>query len=280
MTGIRRFLVTAGFTVLCGTAYGSTPCAGLIVQDVVMPGYPPIARAAHIEGVVSFPISIDSNRQAHLGTPTGSKFLAGSAETFFAARQYSLEGNTPSLPCEYTAEVEYRIVPGESDDFNSFARVTRLGAGHTLVESQGIKPRCQDCLDVRCSLDHALESPPPNYPPIAVAAHIEGDVIAVIRFDPSGKVRTVDHMLGPPILQAAATEYLRAWVAGPPTDNGGCEANIFLSYHLTSASQRVGPTTATKADATHILIETNAVMTYDPIGDPIERHRKKFLGLF
>lgn len=239
-----------------------------------MPGYPPIARAAHIEGVVSFPISIDTNRQAHLGTPTGSKFLASSAETFLAARRYSWEGNTPSLPCEYIAEVEYRIVPGESDDFNSFARITRLGAGHTLVESQDIKPRCQDCSDFRCSLDRASDSPPLKYPRIAVAAHVEGDISAVLRVDKYGKVLGVDNVLGPEMLKGPARDYLMTLAASPQVEGFGCEVNVLLDYRLTTPSCANGPTSVTRADPTHILIETNSVMTCDPPTTIRRTHKK------
>ncbi len=56
-----------------------------------------------------------------------------------------------------------------------------------------------------------LSGPPPTYPAIAQAAHIQGIVLLTLTIAPDGSVRDVSGVSGPPLLQAAAVTAVRSW---------------------------------------------------------------------
>lgn len=50
-----------------------------------------------------------------------------------------------------------------------------------------------------------------NYPPIARAAHVQGDVVVSFRLAPEGRTVDVAPISGPAMLQGIAAENVKAW---------------------------------------------------------------------
>src|SRR5579859_8040455 len=107
---LRAILGVLTFLMAYSTAHASATCAEFTIQDV-MPVYPPIARAAHVEGIVKLQVTIDANRQATVELIDGPRMVAGAAEDFILSRRYAWNSASLVLPCGYAAEVEYRMIP-------------------------------------------------------------------------------------------------------------------------------------------------------------------------
>jgi hypothetical protein len=258
-----------------------TPC-NVNVRDRAMPTYAPIARAANIEGIVRFEVTLSPELIAEVRLLDGPRFLAGAAQDYIENRRYSWKEGAEHAACSYTTEMEYRIIASESDDRNDFLRVTVLGLSHTLVEVQPIKPTCMDCKDFRCPLDGVTESKSPTYPPIARVAHVEGDVSARLTFNARGQVTEVAEWTGPEMLRQSTEDYLRSWRLPPgsmPRYMDSCESTVLIEYRLTTATEVVASDVHIfKADPSHILIEDHPILLVDPAAQITKR--KKFLGIF
>jgi hypothetical protein len=247
-----------------------------------MPTYAPIARAAHIEGIVRFEVTLSPELIAEVKLLDGPRFLAGAAQDYIENRRYSWKEGAEHKACSYTTQMEYRIITSQSDDQNDFFRVTILGPDHTVIEAQLVKPTCSDCKDFRCPLDGTIESKSPTYPPIARAAHVEGDVSTRLTFDSKGQVTEVADWHGPEMLRQATEDYLRSWRLRPtsmPSYMDSCQATILIEYRLTTATTEIPSNTQVfKADPSHILIEDHPVLLVDPAAEITKK--KKFLGIF
>jgi hypothetical protein len=259
------------------------PC-NVEARDLAMPVYAPIARAAHVQGIVRFEVKLSPDLKAEVQLLDGHPMLAGAAQTYLEDRRYSWKQGAEHTACSYTTEMEYRIITSESDDQNNFFRVTILGLNHTLIEVQPIKPTCQDCKDFRCPLDGVTESKSPTYPQMARAAHVEGDVSARLTFNAKGQATELAEWTGPDMLRQPTEDYLRSWRLRPgsmPSYMDSCQSTVLIEYRLTAATEIVASDVHIfKADPTHILIEDHPVMTVDPSVEITKAKRKKFLGLF
>jgi hypothetical protein len=258
-----------------------SPC-NVEARDLAMPVYAPIARAAHVQGIVRFEITLSRELKAEVKLLDGHPMLAGAAQNYLEYRRYSWKEGAEHNACSYTAQMEYRIIEPQSDDRNDFFRVTILGLNHTVVEVQPIKPTCNDCKDFRCPLDGVSESKSPTYPPIARATHVEGDVSARLTFDAKGQVTEVAEWTGPEMLRQPTENYLRSWrlrFGSIPSYMDSCQATVLIEYRLTTATTEVPSNTQVfKADPSHILIEDHPVLIVDPAVQITKR--KKFLGIF
>ena len=67
----------------------------------------------------------------------------------------------------------------------------------------------------RIKAPQLLHSVPPQYPPMARQAHVEGDVVVDLVIDASGKVTTMKVVSGPLLLRDAATTALSQWQYQP-----------------------------------------------------------------
>lgn len=257
------------------------PC-NVEAQDPFMPVYAPIARTAHIEGIVRFEVTLSPELKSEVKLLDGPRFLASPAQTYLENRRHSWKEGAEHSACSYTAEMEYRIIKPQSDDRNDFFRVTILGLNHTLIEVQQIKPTCSDCQDFRCPLDGVTESKSPTYPQIARAARVEGDVSARIAFDGKGRVTGIDQWTGPEMLKQSTEDYLRSWqLTSVPSYMDSCHTTALIEYRLTAATEVLASDVHIyKADPTHILIEDHPVLTIDPSVEITKVKRKKFLGIF
>jgi hypothetical protein len=266
-------LILALAATSCLKAQEST-CGNLIFEDRQMPTYAPIAKAAHIQGVVNFEIHIAVNGKAEIKLLDGLPFLAGAAENYLSARRHywSTEGEHKS--CSYITKIEYRIIQPESDTTNNFHRVTVLGPGYALVETQNQKPTCSDCASDECSMVGVSEAKQPTFPPIARAARVSGEVSARIAFDKTGHPTGIDQIIGPQMLRAATEEYLQSWQLKPLKHLESCHVTVLMEYRLTAATEAVeSDVKVHKADATHILVEDHSVLTMDPSSTIITKKR-------
>jgi protein TonB len=75
----------------------------------------------------------------------------------------------------------------------------------------------------------------PLYPPLAVQAHIEGNVVLRAIIDKEGKVSELQVISGPPLLVKAALDAVRQWRYKPTTLNGypvEVETTITVTFTL------------------------------------------------
>lgn len=70
------------------------------------------------------------------------------------------------------------------------------------------------------AVSHLKSSPAPEYPPLAEAARIQGNVILHIAIDPNGNVSPLRVVRGHPMLVPAAMSGVRNWKYSPFTTNG------------------------------------------------------------
>lgn len=275
-----RFHVFALFCLLgTGSLFAqSEGCNDVIFHDSAMPIYAPIARAAHVEGVVRFSISLSFQLTPSINLLDGPELLDGAARDYIEGRRYSWKYEGEHQPCSYTAKIEYRIINPESDNANNFYRVTVLGLGHTLVEVQPIKPTCSDCTNDTCPSNDIVSTSKLIYPAMARAAHVSGDTSIMVIFDKSGKVAAFDQWNGPAMLRQNTEDFIKTWKRKPlPSYMDSCRTAVMIEYRLTPATEVVeSDTHVYYADPTHILVEDHPVMTVDPAAKITKVKSKRF----
>jgi len=70
------------------------------------------------------------------------------------------------------------------------------------------------------ALEHLTQKVDPVYPPIAEAAHVQGDVVLSISIDAEGRVESEKVISGPAMLQQAAMDYVKQWRFRPFVESG------------------------------------------------------------
>jgi TonB family protein len=82
---------------------------------------------------------------------------------------------------------------------------------------------------------HLSQKTDPVYPPIAAAAHIEGDVVISVVIDTKGQVVSEKVLSGPAMLDQAALDAVKKWTFAPFTANGIIEpvnTTLTIPFHL------------------------------------------------
>jgi len=123
-------------------------CVDVAVFESKLPIYPPIARAAHMQGVFHFAVVVHPDGHSDVrfldGPSKGAnQVFVESGRAFIESRRYGWATVGEHHACRYTAEVEYRILPEEVVAPNNFMRVTDVDLSHTLVEVKATKPIVQ-----------------------------------------------------------------------------------------------------------------------------------------
>jgi len=77
-----------------------------------------------------------------------------------------------------------------------------------------------------CALHGIKSSSTLDYPPIAVAAHVEGAVTLRAAFDPNGTVANVKAIEGPVMLYDTAIHYVSSWVVNEGSSHRECAITI------------------------------------------------------
>lgn len=107
----------------------------------------------------------------------------------------------------------------------------------------------------QCGLTKMSETAAPMYPPIAKAAHVEGNVILLVRFKLSGEVEKVDIVSGAEMLQGAATNYVKGWRANEYTGPRTCP--IVINFRLLPEKDTTTPHII-RQDPQHVTLNAPA----------------------
>ena len=86
-----------------------------------------------------------------------------------------------------------------------------------------------------------IDAPQPQYPPKAKIAHVEGDVVLVVRISKQGTIEDARGVSGHSILIGVALDAVRRWRYKPYTLNGSpveVETTITLEFRLQGAEVR------------------------------------------
>ena len=98
----------------------------------------------------------------------------------------------------------------------------------------------------------------PVYPPIARAAHVQGMVILLVSFKTTGEADTVQIVSGPPMLQKAATDYVKSWRANTYTGPRTCPIVITFNLDLGNGA----PQSEVRTDPQHVNVNSYAPILY------------------
>lgn len=71
-----------------------------------------------------------------------------------------------------------------------------------------------------------------KYPPIGRAAHVQGDVVVTFRITAEGGTADVSAVSGPPMLQGAAVDNVKAWHFAVPGDSSGQVQRVTFHFQL------------------------------------------------
>jgi hypothetical protein len=94
-----------------------------------------------------------------------------------------------------------------------FIALSLLLASSILANAQA--PAVPVLIDGATAKQHLLASPGPFIPPIALAAHMFGDVQLQLWIDPAGRVSAVTVLSGPAMLEGASIESAQEWLYQP-----------------------------------------------------------------
>jgi hypothetical protein len=139
----------------------------------------------------------------------------------------------------------------------SFATVSAQGAPCGLVSMEGATPL--------------------QYPPIARAAQVSGDVIFLVKFGPSGSVDDLTILSGPQILRESATTYVKSLRTNSQNGTRQCPFVVGFRTLSTPPCENIADPAIPfqTTDVQHVVVRTGTVWLCDPAAD-IHR-RKRFL---
>jgi TonB family protein len=103
------------------------------------------------------------------------------------------------------------------------------------------------------------ETAAPMYPPIAKAAHVEGDVVLLVTFKITGEVEKIDIASGPKMLERAATDYVKGWRANDYSGPRTCP--IAIAFHLLRENEKATPAVF-RQDLQHVTLNATAPILY------------------
>lgn len=107
----------------------------------------------------------------------------------------------------------------------------------------------------------------PAYPPIARAAHVQGNVIFMLEFDLAGNVTTLKPISGPEMLVPLAATSLQNMKVNPYTGSRTCP--FVVTFSLVSDGQRVDELPVLQ-DLQHATITALSFSTFD-LGPDLKR---------
>ena len=167
---------------------------------------------------------------------SGATFIAGASADTAVAPACTASGNAHASrerrrradrgPSGIAPEPE-RIDAGFEDRMNTTRHRCRHPADHDGHEHRGAAAFAEACAASRRSVSAASSRLPrrfttcrPSYPPIAVAARVEGVVIIEATIGADGRVQDARVLRSVPLLDQAALDAVRQWAYTPTTLNG------------------------------------------------------------
>jgi hypothetical protein len=110
-----------------------------------------------------------------------------------------------------------------------------------------------------CGLSKMTETTKLLYPPIARAAHVQGDVIMLVSFKLSGEVEKIEVISGPEMLKIAATNYVQGLHANEYTGPRTCP--IVVDFHILREGDTTTPAFI-RQDLQHVTLNSIPVVLY------------------
>lgn len=179
----------------------------------VPPVYPPLARAARIQGTVMLKVIIDrAGNVLNTQLVSGHPMLAPAAVEAVKQWKYvPFELNGETVEIETDVQVNFKLAndpaKGTVGDapggviggvFGGVIAGSRAALGVERVSEAVLRPL-------------RLQKVDPIYPEVAVQQRIQGSVILELQIDPSGNVENVWLISGHPTLAPAAIEAVKQW---------------------------------------------------------------------
>jgi Gram-negative bacterial TonB protein C-terminal len=84
---------------------------------------------------------------------------------------------------------------------------------------------------------NALKADGTKYPPIAVAARIQGVVISRLEFDADGNVSKVEIVSGPQMLVNAVENSEAQWVFHQDANTAGCQVLVITEFSISESEK-------------------------------------------
>lgn len=143
---MRKLIWILAIICCTNSAFAQHPsCSEVQGFESSVPIYPPIARAAHLQGTFQFAVDVYPDGHSDVrflnGPSKGMNHLfVVSGRKFLESRRYGWVTGGEHHVCTYKAEIEYRFRPGEVNFPNNFMRLTDVDLSHTIVEVKATKP--------------------------------------------------------------------------------------------------------------------------------------------
>jgi TonB family protein len=199
----------------------SSVMQGLVVSKVP-PSYPPSARQARIQGSIILTVHIDKSGDVEsMQLVSGHPMLAPAA--IDAVKQWKYQPyllNGEPVAVETTVTVNFTLAGGPAK-----GTVGSVPGGIPEGEQGGTAPSSEDPIHpavpgrVRISSGVAqgllVSKVPPQYPPEARDAHIQGVVLMSAIIDKEGNVASIQLISGHPMLAPAAIDAVKQWKYRP-----------------------------------------------------------------
>jgi len=224
--------------------------ARAMLLEKVVPSYPEQATANHIQNNEILDIQIDE-----MGNVASAKIQSGhpwfaqaslEAVTQWKYRPYLQQGSPVRV--ESTVLIVYRVA-GQQDRAPRFpqgmpASVVSIAdapsppaspVDASQVEATQVEAPKHVQLDRKLLEDRVINQVQPTYPPIAKAAHIQGDVLLHVVIDKEGRVAQLRAVSGHPILIQAAMDAVKQWSYKPYEVRGeavGVESTVRVEFRI------------------------------------------------
>jgi hypothetical protein len=127
-----------------------------------------------------------------------------------------------------------------------------------------------------CALTAIRHSAQLAYPPIAIVAHMTGDVGLRAHIADDGSVTSVEAASGPEMLKQTAKNYVASWQTNEHA--GEQECSIVVSFRIEGEyGCYFRPSVVKMTDLQHFIVATNPIQTCDPSATiTFTRHRILF----
>ncbi len=214
---------------------------GLVIHRV-QPEYPEDARAEHVSGEVVLRVIVDKQGNVIEAAPvsrdglppkrafTEDPRLRGAAIKAVKQWQYKpylLNGEPIEIETRVVVEFKLNSSPPAPQPSETPLPPPEPGAATPQIKRLRIS---------QGNLERSIvQKVDPTYPPMARAAHIQGEVRMLVIIDKEGNVGNVRVVSGHPILAQAAMDAVKQWKYKPFLLNGDpveVESAIFIVFHM------------------------------------------------
>ena len=224
-------------TLVVSPSPGLPPLSGLpSVRGLPPPPPPPAAAAAHPQQRLRKPVLMLTRLIAPVAIPKSGEMSHGALEAPSIGDLGVPGGVVGGVPGGQIGGVLGGVVGGV---VGGTLGGTGLGAPPPPPHPPAPAPSEPLRVGGEVRAPIAIFKPPPEYPPLALNARIEGDVTIDAVIDKNGNVSQAHVVDGPALLIAAALEAVKQWKYQPTYLNGvpwPVEMNLVVSFHL-GASQ-------------------------------------------